>query len=221
MGVPNNGWFISWKSPIKTDALWVPWGSLFQSGHLFWLCHPQYFQHKFWWWKMVKKPGVSCTGWWFGTSILFSHILGMSSSQLTFIFFRGVALAHQPAVPLNQSNERRPTDVPGAQCCSLAAQCRSGWGGQGHPGLNNALNNALNGPTGRHQKPDAYRPFLNRPRLFRIDMGFSFHIYGLHWLQTDQKLYFGGKYGDFFINGGFIVEHFPWKWRMTGVPPFH
>ena len=30
-------------------------------------------------------------GWWFGTSILFSHILGMSSSQLTFIFFRGVA----------------------------------------------------------------------------------------------------------------------------------
>ena len=31
------------------------------------------------------------TGWWFGTSILFSHILGISSSQLTFIFFRGVA----------------------------------------------------------------------------------------------------------------------------------
>ena len=30
-------------------------------------------------------------GWWFGTSILFSHILGISSSQLTFIFFRGVA----------------------------------------------------------------------------------------------------------------------------------
>ena len=33
----------------------------------------------------------SNTGWWFGTSILFSHLLGMSSSQLTFIFFRGVA----------------------------------------------------------------------------------------------------------------------------------
>ena len=28
------------------------------------------------------------SGWWFGT--YFSHILGMSSSQLTFIFFRGV-----------------------------------------------------------------------------------------------------------------------------------
>ena len=34
-------------------------------------------------------------GWWFGTSILFSHILGMSSSQLTFIFFRGVQTTNQ------------------------------------------------------------------------------------------------------------------------------
>ena len=31
------------------------------------------------------------SGWWFGCHFLFSHILGMSSSQLTFIFFRGVA----------------------------------------------------------------------------------------------------------------------------------
>ena len=30
------------------------------------------------------------TGWWFGTCFYFSIILGMSSSQLTFIFFRGV-----------------------------------------------------------------------------------------------------------------------------------
>jgi hypothetical protein len=29
-------------------------------------------------------------GWWFGTLGLFFHILGMSSSELTFIFFRGV-----------------------------------------------------------------------------------------------------------------------------------
>ena len=33
-----------------------------------------------------KKPG-----WWFGCHVWFSHILGMSSSQLTFIFFRWVA----------------------------------------------------------------------------------------------------------------------------------
>ena len=32
------------------------------------------------------------TGWWFGTCyLLFFHILGISSSQVTFIFFRGVA----------------------------------------------------------------------------------------------------------------------------------
>ena len=37
----------------------------------------------------------SISGWWFGTSILFSHILGMSSSQLTFIFFRGVQTTNQ------------------------------------------------------------------------------------------------------------------------------
>ena len=30
-------------------------------------------------------------GWWFGCHFLFSRILGISSSQLTFIFFRGVA----------------------------------------------------------------------------------------------------------------------------------
>ena len=31
------------------------------------------------------------SAWWFGCHFLFSHILGISSSQLTFIFFRGVA----------------------------------------------------------------------------------------------------------------------------------
>ena len=39
----------------------------------------------------VRTFAQSISGWWFGTSILFSHILGISSSQLTFIFFRGVA----------------------------------------------------------------------------------------------------------------------------------
>ena len=37
-------------------------------------------------------------GWWFGCHFLFSHILGISSSQLTFIFFRGVA---QPATNMD------------------------------------------------------------------------------------------------------------------------
>ena len=39
----------------------------------------------------VEVEVQTFSGWWFGTSILFSHILGMSSSQLTFIFFRGLA----------------------------------------------------------------------------------------------------------------------------------
>ena len=47
-----------------------------------------------------SDPPLGCffawfSGWWFGTWRLFSHILGMSSSQLTFIFFRGVAQNHQ------------------------------------------------------------------------------------------------------------------------------
>ena len=35
------------------------------------------------------------TGWWFGTWILLFHILGISSSQLTFIFFRGLETTNQ------------------------------------------------------------------------------------------------------------------------------
>ena len=38
----------------------------------------------------------SClTGWWFGCHLLFSHILGMSSSQLTHIFQRGGPTTNQ------------------------------------------------------------------------------------------------------------------------------
>ena len=35
------------------------------------------------------------SGWWFGWHFLFSHILGCESSQLTFIFFRGVQTTNQ------------------------------------------------------------------------------------------------------------------------------
>jgi len=38
---------------------------------------------------------VSVSAWWFGTWLLFFHILGISSSQLTFIFFRGVETTNQ------------------------------------------------------------------------------------------------------------------------------
>ena len=39
----------------------------------------------------LKHMIQTCADWWFGCHFLFSHILGISSSQLTFIFFRGVA----------------------------------------------------------------------------------------------------------------------------------
>jgi len=39
-----------------------------------------------------SKRSMTMSGWWFGTFGLFFHILGMSSSQLTFIFFRGVGI---------------------------------------------------------------------------------------------------------------------------------
>jgi hypothetical protein len=38
---------------------------------------------------------IYISGWWFGTWLLFFHILGISSSQLTFIFFRGVETTNQ------------------------------------------------------------------------------------------------------------------------------
>ena len=44
---------------------------------------------------LVAGWGTRIAGWWFGTSVLFSHILGMSSSRLTFIFFRGVQTTNQ------------------------------------------------------------------------------------------------------------------------------
>ena len=52
----------------------------------------------------TKYPIIISSGWWFGTWILFSHILGISSSQLTIrhIFQDGVAKNHQPVISLSQ-----------------------------------------------------------------------------------------------------------------------
>ena len=45
---------------------------------------------------MLTTPSIIFSGWCFGTWILFSHILGMSSSQLSNIFQRGSN--HQPVL---------------------------------------------------------------------------------------------------------------------------
>ena len=55
--------------------------------------------------QITKDVLKQSAGWWFGCHFLFSHIWGMSSSQLTVIFFRGVALAHQAAEDVDH-----PTD---------------------------------------------------------------------------------------------------------------
>ena len=41
---------------------------------------------------MVLNVCGTCTGWWFGTLILFSHILGRIIPTDELIFFRGVAI---------------------------------------------------------------------------------------------------------------------------------
>ena len=57
------------------------------------------FRRSFWFMKGIQKIDIwmwlffwTRTAWWFGTWILFFHILGISSSQLTFIFFRGLGI---------------------------------------------------------------------------------------------------------------------------------
>ena len=43
-------------------------------------------------WVSLQCSSKLISGWWFGTFFYFSIILGFSSSQLTFIFFRGVGI---------------------------------------------------------------------------------------------------------------------------------
>ena len=52
---------------------------------------------------------------------LFSHILGMSSSQLTFIFFRGVGLNHQSVIVF-QGTKLNVNLHPSASCFALAVE---------------------------------------------------------------------------------------------------
>ena len=44
---------------------------------------------------IINQPLSQSSGWWFGTWIFFFHILGLSSSQLTFIYFQR-GWNHQP-----------------------------------------------------------------------------------------------------------------------------
>ena len=46
--------------------------------------------------KMIFDLSLTITGWWFGCHFLFSHILGISSSQLTNSYFSEGWPNHQP-----------------------------------------------------------------------------------------------------------------------------
>ena len=60
--------------PLKANLVWLN-------------CHPQP--------GTGRNNPVVISGWWFGCHFLFSHILGMSSSQLTHIFQRGGPTTNQ------------------------------------------------------------------------------------------------------------------------------
>ena len=62
--------------------------SLFSEKPKVWVNHGQSLEKKYY-------VYIYISGWWFGTWLLFFHILGISSSQLTFIFFRGVETTNQ------------------------------------------------------------------------------------------------------------------------------
>ena len=60
--------------------------------------HPQimWFFKIFQWWILLEYVSIFFLCWWFGAFFIFPYIyiyiLGISSSQLTFIFFRGVGI---------------------------------------------------------------------------------------------------------------------------------
>ena len=75
------GWFMS--DPHIGSRCWRMW----KSNNLLVKLHPTS------WMKSYEIRRLSITGWWFETWIFMTfHILGMSSSQLTCIFFRGVGI---------------------------------------------------------------------------------------------------------------------------------
>jgi hypothetical protein len=83
-------------------------------------------------------------GWWFGTWLLFSHILGMSSSQLTHIFQRGrlkpptrygIGLSHGSSRKIaSQPPWQSPCDAEISFSC-VANMCLGSahWGATGGP----------------------------------------------------------------------------------------
>ena len=71
-------WLVKWEKYDKTTILG-------RSQRILTVPLPNVPAKHIWGWE---QPFMN-TSWWFGTWILFFHLLGMSSSQLTFIFIGG------------------------------------------------------------------------------------------------------------------------------------
>ena len=84
-----------WASFVGKYSIHGAYGSWIDINHVWiqtidWYTSYPY-HHGCEWYESCMNLLRIITGWWFGTWFFhFFHILGMSSSQLTFIFFRGV-----------------------------------------------------------------------------------------------------------------------------------
>ena len=99
-------WFIVYKclSHVKGHA-WQHWKIAYIFVRAIWLSGLVVSDA----WDTLVGPIKRLTGWWFGCHFSFSHILGISSSQLTFIFFRGVQTTNQLKQECGEAQQRKHT----------------------------------------------------------------------------------------------------------------
>ena len=101
---PIAGWFLSWKLHLwmitfgvhSRKLHMIDWSSAAGPSEMQSFDHPANFI-----WLVVWMPFLA-----------FSHILGMSSSQLTFIFFRGVQTTNQNCIHNIQDGAPKVAKLP-------------------------------------------------------------------------------------------------------------
>ena len=70
-------------------------------------------------WSTYHDRQHTISGWWFGTWLLFFHIYWEESSQLTFIFFRGVG------IPPTRYNRKKSIRTASYKPCAAFIVARS------------------------------------------------------------------------------------------------
>ena len=79
----------------------------------------------------LPPTGVLTTGWWFGTSFLFSHTLGMIFPIDGLIFFRGVQTTNQTSKVKHPTHFSRIYDIYIYLCTCPADPSRALWRSSG------------------------------------------------------------------------------------------